>query len=312
MAIISITEETVSRKVRIYDTGIEVSVRTPFIGLNGGKRGKRGKVVGFSKHSANRLRKKLVEYDYAGAFAIALTAPDYTSRTPEDAFKDIARHLGRYGVDSMVWRKEVTARGRSHYHLVCWPSDGIFPAAAASNLVEAWVQSLFRGATVEGWLRCELSKGVEIGSGSLPDDLSREVARLDRRRDVLAEARNECRSVNMSDRNFRIIDSSLGYIRYLLDHTSKHKDYQAQTIGRAWGVLGTPPSCSVAGHLLSYEQMVVLLRCLSKMSRYRRLCGCVFGHKRCYGRRFANILGGGSRIQFGSDLGRLVYWIVHM
>lgn len=310
MAITSITEATINRKVQVFPSGIKFGTNKPC--TNTPPQGvRRGKISGFSRESAQRLRERLIKCDFGGAFCLALTSPPYAPQSPEDAWREIAKHAGRYDVWAAIWRKEVMRNGTPHYHLVVWAADGVLPACCAAKLVEAWVQALFRGAGPEvlrAWMdeRCKRSPEIRDSLADMPDVLEQ----CARRAGGLPAVLEDCRRVNMSPRNFRIIDDSLGYIRYLLDHTSKHKEYQSHTTGRAWGVIGKPPE--VAGDLsrLSYEEFALLLRCLRKQSRYRQYCPCIFGHRRQWGKRYRFALGAGQHVQFGAGLDRLVAWIL--
>lgn len=80
---------------------------------------KRGTIKGFTRESANRLRNLLFPLDYGAAFGIALTAPPWATISPEKAFDAISRNKSRCaGLRSLIWRKEVTAKGIPHYHAI--------------------------------------------------------------------------------------------------------------------------------------------------------------------------------------------------
>lgn len=320
----------------VNSSGIELravprspSVRPPSV--------KRGKVIGFSRESANRLRERLRKLNYDDAFALCLTVPLYTGQSPEDAFKTLCRHLSRYCALAIVWRKEVTALGLVHYHLIVWPADGLDPSEVRSRLVRAWCNALFVGATVEGLylasLRASLARalrrltprgvaapdddvlvGVDDYFADRPDLLAKLSSKwASRKGDVFALAIDLAVKVNMSERNFRKIESKDGYIRYILDHTSKHKAYQAKTVGRPWGVCGKPPVDADEDYDLSEAQGHLITRVLRKASRYRLHCPCVFGHKRAFGKRFASTASmGGRHVLFGVNMPLLVAWAREM
>lgn len=275
----------------------------------------RGDVKGFSRRSCQRLREKLIGYDYTSAFAMALTAPDYTAQTPEQALVAIGRHLSRYGALSIVWRKEVTKRGRSHYHFVVWCRDGVRPADCFEALVRAWVDSLHRGIDARQlWLHTVGAGGVRFadcpGALDVLEDHPQLVDKcLARSGDLVARQRAQSLRVNLSPRNFRNLGSKDGYIRYVLDHTSKHKAYQAMTVGRAWGVMGKPPADPATPINLTPRQAYALLRVLRKASRYRQYCPCIFGHRRTWGKRYNWVTNNGGRYcQFGSCGPALLAW----
>lgn len=274
---------------------------------------KRGKQVGCSRQSMRRFRLKLIRYSYDNSFACALTVPNYVGTEPENAFKSIGRHIERFGVSALVWRKEVTRRLRVHYHLIVWPFPGFDCCDCFGRLVRAWVDALFIGATCSGQLCAEL--GWDPGDWSLierehPGMIEDTLNRLAVHRDILADARGKALRVNLCDKNFRVIDSKDGYIRYILDHTSKHKDYQAKTTGRPWGVMGSPPSDNALPVGLTDSQICLLLRVLRKSSRYRVYCKCLFGHKRAFGKHYSWArLAGGRYCQFGGYGSRLLDWV---
>lgn len=98
---------------------------------------KRGTVKGFSHASANRLRNLLFPLDYDCAFGIALTAPPWATVSPEKAFDAISRNKSRCGgLRSLIWRKEVTAKGISHYHAIVFLQQARKPAKASDETAQ--------------------------------------------------------------------------------------------------------------------------------------------------------------------------------
>ena len=181
----------------------------------------RGCVVGFSSASAARLRHLLFTLDYSGAVGFALTAPPWSTVTPEQAFDALSRNKSRSGVSSLVWRKEVTKRGISHYHCIA------FPKGDALSVVE-WFET--------NWARALLPS---LDLAKLKESDSRLVDRLAGLdpKEALERARWEVgRNVSHPSNIVTGFASSTNAVRYLLDHTSKHKAYQSLTTGRAWGV----------------------------------------------------------------------------
>lgn len=86
--------------------------------------GKRGKVTEFSRQSRWRLLKTLAKVDWGRTRLVTLTYPDWVSRETLAANQYhirafVERWVRHYGYrPSFVWRKEYTARGVVHFHLL--------------------------------------------------------------------------------------------------------------------------------------------------------------------------------------------------
>lgn len=251
--------------------------------------GIRGKVEGFSLASARRLRETLFRCDFRpagmGVLGLCFTLPkEAKAGDGEDVWAYMRKHAKELfgGVVSLVWRKEVQRNGREHYHAVLWSSKPN-PLPMAGALIRTWCKRVaakcdnpdvverkmlwthFRGN--DGFLDIDLPEGALI-------------------------------HVLESVPAFTVIDSQGQGVRYLIDHSSKHKKHQSATSGRAWGVWNRsrlprlPSDASVHVRLSPREEME-LARILRHLSRYWIQAPCVFGWRWCRGRQFkrgANIV----------------------
>lgn len=245
------------------DFGVMLSHRMKVHALlpGGHKPGKRGKVKGFSRRAAERLRNFLFTLDYPGLFSghpcfgLALTCPPWVACSVEEVFDGISKHKSRCpGLLGLVWRKEVTRRGQPHYHLIVW-CDG--SAYTVGWLIKQWCGQLERRICPA---RLYLSR----------PDLWEKVKNLGK--PPSAFVGSWLRSVHESKRNLTIVTSSTA-VQYLCDHTSKHKRYQALTTGRAWGVwfkdrLPRIPLAGVDLEQVPDNVLARIQRALRKMSRY--------------------------------------------
>lgn len=226
---------------------------------------KRGKVVGFTRESAARLRELLFRLDYPEGlcFGLALTSAPWVTRTPSDAFAALTRDAPRCpGLRCAVWRKEVTRRGLEHYHLVVWVKAPEDLAPVRVWLVSRWVRHLLAVRLCPA--RCGLSGNRRLVA--VLDALDPVGLRL------VEAAQSSLLLVNLSPRNYVALDRVSG-VQYLCDHTSKHKAYQAATTGRAWGVWcrGALPRLELPGVSLEdcpRRLLADLRHALAKMSRY--------------------------------------------
>ncbi len=242
----------------------------------------RGKVNGFSRKSANRLRNLLFPLDFEGAFGIALTAPPWATVSPEKAFDTLSRNKSRCpALRSLVWRKEVTRKGVPHYHAIVFLQE---PSFAGLLRVQKWL--------VEEWSKALLPKlcparvGLCCKAKFRPADTN--------------AGRDWVRSVNLGKDNLTLITSA-NAVQYLCDHTSKHKAYQAKTTGRPWGVWfkSRLPFVRVPGRSLDELPVRIVRRihkALGKMSRYWiKDASAPFGYRWSHPRRFEGL---GARVMF--------------
>lgn len=247
------------------------------------KNTKRGTVKGFTRESANRLRNLLFPLDYGNAFGIALTAPPWATVRPEEAFDAMSKHKARCeGLESLVWRKEVTRKGVPHYHVIAFLEDGFdFGTFQRVHfwLVDQWTRALLPRL-------CPVRVRLAFEGRRMPGDIE--------------TARRMIRARNLCEKNLTIITDA-NAVQYLCDHTSKHKAYQAKTVGRPWGVWfkARLPVIRIPHHDLAALPGRVVRRvqqALGKMSRYWfKDESRPFGYRWSHERRFT---GQGKRVLF--------------
>lgn len=252
-------------KYRLSGSANGVSLVSTWRGnAKGGNIGKRGKVVGFSVASARRLRHLLFGVDYTDAVAVTLTHPIVMNnmRGPEAAFDALRKTSNRLPLRSLIWRKEVQCAGTPHYHCILFPAEGVEPAVAAEILVESWINECVNG--------CD---APEIFKDSMRADM--------------VKAHHDKRPWKKS---IRVMNGSC-YVRYILDHESKHKKEQARTEGRAWGVWNRSrlPRLFPEDVELTDSEYWLLSRIMRKVTRYSVKCDCVFGWRHTRGRRARGI-----------------------
>lgn len=251
-------------KYRLSGTANGVSLVSTWRGsAKGGNIGKRGKVVGFSVASARRLRHLLFGVDYTDAVAVTLTHPIVMNnmRGPEAAFDAIRSNSSRMPwLKSLIWRKEVQCSGTPHYHCIVFPSEGVEPSEAAESLVDSWIDECVKGFDAP-----------QIFKDGMRADMVK--AHHDKRRPSIVVMDGSC------------------YVRYILDHESKHKKEQARTEGRAWGVWNRSrlPRLFPEDVELTDAEYWLLSRILRKVTRYSVKCDCVFGWRHTRGRRARGI-----------------------
>lgn len=280
----------------------------------------RGEIVGFSSASAQRLRRVLFELDYpeGECFGMALTSAPWVKRSPEDAFKALGEEVKRCpGLRCAVWRKEVTKKGLPHYHLVVWTSGSLVHAGDAVLLPAGTTLPILPHCPVwewigKRWVHHLLRDGVDRATAIR--EKSKAFVRWDGTRRVVPTSSDESwtwfgrealEGINLNPDtrpgkgNF-VNMASVSAVQYLCDHTSKHKAYQAQTKGRAWGFWnrGRLPFLSLPG--ISLEECPLRLladirKALAKMSRYWWPDKAApFGYRWSHPRRFTS----GSKVLF--------------
>ena len=247
------------------------------------KKSKRGIVLGFSPHSAQRFRELLfkVDWDNSYCFSITLTVPSWSTVDVTKQFDSLAKRYVEFSKFPLIWRKEVQKNGMIHYHTIMLGSE-LSPLRDAANLLRS------------KW--CELataSVDVEMFLSSHPN--------------IKPDKRNYRKLKDYADSQgcIKLIDSHSEAITYLCDHTSKHKEYQAQTIGRAWGIIHRkmlpmtfPQEISLDS--LTERQVCNLLKYSRRMSKKRIPCStALFGYKWSNGRMMFNL---GSHIVFSPSI----------
>lgn len=247
-------------KYRLKGTANGVSLVSTWRGsAKGGNIGKRGKVVGFSVASARRLRHLLFSVDYTDAVAVTLTHPPVMDVMlgPEVAFEALGRISSRMPwLKALIWRKEVQCSGTPHYHCILFPAEGVEPSEAAEKLVESWINECVNGFNA-----------LQVFKDHMRLDMIN--AHHDKRRPSIVVMDGSC------------------YVRYILDHESKHKKEQSRTEGRAWGVWNRSklPRLFPDDVEITEAQYWQASRILRKVTRYRLQCPCVFGWRHSRGRR---------------------------
>lgn len=274
----SISGNVPQAKYRLVACSNGVSLSSSFRGsIKGGKVHMRGKVVGFSRASARRLRHLLFSVDYAGAIAVTLTHPVVMDgmRGPEKAFETLRSNANKMPwLKSLIWRKEVQRNGTPHYHCILFPAEG-FEDTAAETLVKSWIDSCLSGWRVPA----RPPKTTAFALAGVPPCFVESVkadmmkAHHDRRRPSIVKMDGSC------------------YVRYLLDHESKHKQEQAETSGRPWGVWNRSKLPIIEGFdcELTERQYWSAARILRKACRYSLKAPCVFGWHHTRGRRASGL-----------------------
>lgn len=244
---------------------------------------KRGNVVGFSSHSAQRFRELLfkVDWDNYHSMSITLTVPSWSTVDVSAQFDSLGKSFSKFCQFPLIWRKEVQKNGKVHYHTIMLSSE-LSALRDAAHLLR--------------------SKWCELAIASVDKELFLSLHPL-----VKPDKRNYRRLKDFADSKGCIdsIDSTSEAIGYLCDHTSKHKDYQAQTEGRAWGVLNrkslplvVPQEISLSG--LTERQVCNLLKYSRRMSKKKIPCStALFGYRLSNGRMVANL---GSHIVFSPSI----------
>lgn len=237
----------------------------------------RGEVVGFSSASAQRLRRLLFELDYPAGecFGMALTSAPWVKRPPEDAFAALAfEHKRCPGLRAAVWRKEVTKKGISHYHLVVWAEDSAAVFQVWAWIGSRWVKHLLRDGVDRATAIREESKAFRRFDSALKQWVvpSCDPASWDWFASEALFGVN-CRYSSTPGKGNFVDMGRVSGVQYLCDHTSKHKAYQSKTTGRAWGVWNRSRLPVLALPGISLEEcplrlLADLRKALGKMSRY--------------------------------------------
>lgn len=333
---ISITEKSYMHNVSLRQSGVLIrttplpEVQSLLVSRSQSStidRKKRGQIKGFSRRSAMRFRQKLICFDYSNSFEMALTAPPYAIKKPEEVLRYISNNIKTLGDMSIVWRKEVTKKGTVHYHLIVWSHNHSY---AYSRLCEYWTNGLFPRDFDYSTIVDDIIAGI---NGKNPDkvfddclqvriiDAYEKGLPIERGQVDMLEHKNLCdwcraRSLQVNEhkaRNFRSIEG-VDYIKYILDHTSKHKEYQAQTLGRAWGIINKAsiPRSLSDDFEMSRSQFDVFLRLLGKMCRYSFPKACVFGSHLTHRKKYNSSRVWGRSAQFlnPSQVRRLISFVL--
>lgn len=202
----------------------------------------RGKVNGLSIKSRQRLQAFLLEHEgpygsICWALDLTVPGPELARESSGDLRRAYLQRLQRAGC-AVVWRKEIQPDrgtcGVEHWHCILWAP----PSLSSSVAVSWWWESLENLGAVE-W------RGRRATRDRLPGArrYSAHIAPL------------------VGDRTARY--------RYLLEHTSKRKEEQAKTSGRAWGIAGKELFVESQGEKLVLDRAVYYD--LLRLER-RRIC----------------------------------------
>ena len=225
----------------------------------------RGNITYFSRHSALRLRRALVELsppsDGYIQLGITLTVPWNVAGFSDDrlaadykiAFNRFSTAFRRRFPHSLaIFRHELQKRRAPHSHIVLWLSRIDFDFVHRGRTATS---SIFRSIVLGFW-----SKAV-FGSNS-----------------------SECfvypvKSLSGFHRKGIKVDclkDSLSMFRYIADHASKHKKSQLGYQGKQWGFINRKlfvPAKSFNVEFRSQSQYIIFFRHVSKLSRYIIDCG---------------------------------------
>lgn len=231
---------------------------------------KRGSIIGFSAKSSQRLRELLFKVDWVNyqTFGITLTVPQWSNANATEEFSNIAKHYP-YSY-SLIWRKEVQANGKEHYHCIMIGDDLVVLLKESMELIRQWRNAICKHIDKPKFKELHPEKKATQKQARALKDYADSKGAL------------------------KYIESTSYALGYLCDHTSKHKAYQAQTEGRAWGVihrkklpLSIPEEVDLTG--LTIRQVSNLLKYSRRMSKKRIPCKtALFGYRLSNGRMIGN------------------------
>lgn len=175
---------------------------------------KRGRIGGFSRHSARRLREALFRYHVPNArcCGLTLTVPWVWSADLLPEWRRVFRAFAqsfrrRFPESAMIYRVELQRRGAPHVHAVAYVAEN----APLEALRRLWFDSVvFRG----------------VGRGTRPRGLHG----------------GDIGGFNRHGADVRPMDGddADALFRYLCDHASKRKREQLGYGGRQWGFVNRP------------------------------------------------------------------------
>jgi len=199
--------------ISLYAQGASLYVQ-PIVAGNGGKRGDRGEIKGWSSASRRRMREFMLTHrpaDGLPLYGVTLTIPGPVM-PPERAkriFSNFARSFEKEGACA-VWRLEIQQRGQLHWHMMAGTRH-------PGDITLLWWDTI-RNEGPEVFPSPHVVGTMEITSCASRMALPG------------ADLRS-CHIDSEGDRG--------SWLRYLQDHVSKGKQEQiAVNIGRHWGVIG--------------------------------------------------------------------------
>jgi hypothetical protein len=257
---------------------------------NGGTRGIREKIAGWSSASRRRMREFMLtnQPQNGPPYGVTLTVPGPVL-TPEQAkriFVNFARDFEEKQ-GAAVWRVEKQKRRQLHWHLMA-----TMPAA---EIQEGW-SSPYSAEELDGYRRAKVrraffhdtvlalwTKAVD-SLGPFPELRWKD-------RDGKTKVVYNCTLSMIPGFHFYGVDTQAegdggAWLRYLQDHCTKAKQEQiASGIGRHWGIIGRArfekllPSEIVA---LNDSEYFRFLRAWQRLATPSRKVPCVFGSKLGY------------------------------
>lgn len=221
----------------------------------------RGRITYFSRHSALRLRRALVELSPADSscymqLGLTVTVPWNVSGYSDDRImEDYKIAFNRFSVafrrrfpnSLAIFRHELQKRRAPHSHFVLWLSRVDFEFVSRGR---AATSGLFRALILGMW-----SKAV-LGSDSSS---------------CFVYPVKSLSGFNRRGIKIDVLSDSLSMFRYIADHASKHKKSQLGYKGKQWGFINKKlfvPSKSFQVQFGNEHQYISFFRHVSKVSRY--------------------------------------------
>lgn len=251
---------------------------------------KRGEINGFSKAAARRLRDVLLHADYnpqgMAVSGVCLTLP------PESEDGDGEAVFGQMNINkralfgdalvSLIWRKEVQKNGRVHYHCIVWervPDNRPDLPAESRTARKRWAGTL-PVLLVNAWIRgvCSRIASRMRSAGDTAHVARMKVVNAGVPKRMTFVHKGEFEEPDLATAPLLYqgwpciteIDGPGKGVEYLADHNSKHKAYQAQTKGKAWGVWARKslPLVEVHREDLSEREGAWMSRVARRLGRY--------------------------------------------
>lgn len=221
----------------------------------------RGSITYFSRHSALRLRRALVELSppYDSGYielGITVTVPwdvsGYSDERITDDYKIAFNRFStafrrRFPNSLAIFRHELQKRRAPHSHLILWLSRIDFDFVHRGRAANA---SDFRAIILSFWSRAVL--GSDSSSSFVYPVKS-------------------LTGFNRRGIKIDVLKDSLSMFRYIADHASKHKKSQLGYKGKQWGFINRRlfvPSKSYDIAFTNENQYITFFRHVSKLSRY--------------------------------------------
>lgn len=252
------------KPIKVFPSGVSVPKRGfNFVPshLSDKNRTKRGKITQFGVHTRKRLRQALLTKTIDDSFRIGFTLTVPWKGTNFEPLMDEFREcFHRFEVafrrefpnSGFIYRVELQRRGAPHVHALSYIAkcdlfsevNAAAPAVAADDL---WKRSL---CNIDFILRnC-------LWVPSVPDLHYGSYSAFEKSGVKVEPVKN---------------DGAL--MRYICDHTSKHKQAQLGYKGKQWGIVGSKNFRTIEGESLpdfeSERHAVVFFRTLRKVMRYR-------------------------------------------